>query len=291
MTENWYLLCPSSHRKYQFLCPSSQGYGFSSGHVWMWEFYCEEGWAPKNWCFWTVVLEKILESPLDCKRRSNQSILKEISPGISLEGMMLKLKLQYFGHLVGRADSLEKTWCWEGLGAGGERDDWGWDGGWHHGLDGRESEWTLGDGDEQGGLACCESWDRKESDTTERLNWTELNWQSSWTVVWMWELDHILVVWLWELDHKESWALKNCCFWTVVLEKILESPLDCKEIKSVLKEISPEYPLEGLMLKLKLQYFGHLMQGTDSLEKTLMLGLKDWKVERLKAGGERDNRG
>ena len=61
----------------------------------------------------------------------------------------------------------------------------------------------------------------------------------------------------------------------MVLEKILESPLDCKEIKSVLKEISPEYPLEGLMLKLKLQYFGHLMQGTDSLEKTLMLGLKD----------------
>ena len=55
----------------------------------------------------------------------------------------------------------------------------------------------------------------------------------------------------------------------MVLEKILESPLDCKEIKSVLKEISPEYPLEGLMLKLKLQYFGHLMQGTDSLEKTL----------------------
>ena len=61
----------------------------------------------------------------------------------------------------------------------------------------------------------------------------------------------------------------------MVLEKILESPLDCKEIKSVLKEISPEYPLEGLMLKLKLQYFGHLMQGTDSLEKTLMRGLTD----------------
>ena len=67
----------------------------------------------------------------------------------------------------------------------------------------------------------------------------------------------------------------NRCFRTVVLQKTLESPLDCKEIKSVLKEISPEYPLEGLMLKLKLQYFGHLMQGTDSLEKTLMLGLKD----------------
>ena len=94
-------------------------------------------------------------------------------------------------------------------------------------------------------------------------------------------------VWMWELVYKESWALKNWCFWTVVLEKTLESPLDCKEIQSILKEISPEYSLEGgLMLKLKLQYFGHLMQRTDSLEKTLMLA---W--ERLKAGGEGDDRG
>ena len=77
---------------------------------------------------------------------------------------------------------------------------------------------------------------------------------------------------MWELDYKESWALKNWCFWTVVLERTLESPLDCKEIKSVNpKEISPEYSLEGLMLKLKLQYFGHLMWRTDLLEKTLML--------------------
>ena len=87
---------------------SSQGYGFSSGHVWMWELDCEEGWVSKNWCFWTVVLEKTLESPL-IARRSNQSILKEISPGISLEGTMLKLKLQYLGHLMWRVDSLEKT--------------------------------------------------------------------------------------------------------------------------------------------------------------------------------------
>ena len=70
---------------------------------------------PKNWCFWTVVLEKTLESPLDC-RRFNQSILKEINPGISLEGMMLKLKLQYFGHLMQRADSLEKTLMLGGIG-------------------------------------------------------------------------------------------------------------------------------------------------------------------------------
>ena len=90
------------------LGPSSQGYGFSSGHVWMWELDCEESWAPKNWCCWTVLLEKTLESPLDC--REIQSIhSKGDDPECSLEGQMLKLKLQYFGHLMERADSFEKT--------------------------------------------------------------------------------------------------------------------------------------------------------------------------------------
>jgi len=91
-------------------------------------------------------------------------------------------------------------------------------------------------------------------------------------------------VWMSELDYKESCTLKNWCFWTVVLKKTLKSPLDHREIQpvhpkgnqSILKEISPEYSLEGLMLKLKLQYLGHLMQRTDSLEKTLILG----KTER-----------
>ena len=92
-------------------------------------------------------------------------------------------------------------------------------------------------------------------------------------------------VWMWELDSKESWALKKWCFWIVVLEKTLGSPLDCKEIHQfILKEISPEYSLEGLMLKLKLQYSGHLIQRTDSLEKTLMLG----KIEgRRRRGRQR----
>ena len=140
----------------------------------MWELDCEEGWAPKNWCFWTVVLEKTLESPLDCKE-IHQSILKEISPGCSLEGLMLKLKLQYFGHLMRRVDWLEKTLMLGGIGGRGEGDDRGWDGWmasltrWH------ESVWTLGVGDGQGGLACCDSWGCKESDTREWLNWTELN--------------------------------------------------------------------------------------------------------------------
>ena len=90
-------------------------------------------------------------------------------------------------------------------------------------------------------------------------------------------------VWIWELDYKESWAPKNLCVWTVVLEKTLESPLDFKEIQWVHpKEISPECSLEGLMLKLKLQYFGHLMWRADSLEKTLMLG----KVEGRRRKGQ-----
>ena len=81
----------------------------------MWELDCEESWAPKNWCFWTVVLEKTLESPLDCKE-IQPSILKEISPGCSLEGLMLKPKLQYFGHLMWRVDLLEKTLMLGGIG-------------------------------------------------------------------------------------------------------------------------------------------------------------------------------
>ena len=78
---------------------------------------------------------------------------------------------------------------------------------------------------------------------------------------------------MWELDYKERWALKNWCFWTMVLEKTLESPLDCKEIQPVHPKGNQSWTLEGLMLKLKLQYFGHLMWKTDSFEKTLMLGM------------------
>ena len=86
---------------------SSQSYGFSNSHVWMWVGLYRESWAPKNWCFWIVGLERLLRGPWTA-RRSNQSILKETSPEYSLEGLMLKLKLQYFGHLVGRADSSGK---------------------------------------------------------------------------------------------------------------------------------------------------------------------------------------
>ena len=102
--------------------PSSQGYGFPSSHVWMWELNYKESYAPKNQCFWTVVLEKILESPLDCKEiQPVQSILKEIRPEYSLEGVMLKLKLKYFDHLMRRADSFEKTLMLEKIEGGRRR--------------------------------------------------------------------------------------------------------------------------------------------------------------------------
>ena len=115
-----------------------------------------------------------------------QSILTEISPGCSLEGLTLKLKLQYFGHIM------EELTHWKDSDAGR---DWGQEekgmtedemAGWHHWLHGHEFEWTLGVGDGQGGLACCDSWGRKESDTTEQLNWTELKkerWEQKWTLL------------------------------------------------------------------------------------------------------------
>ena len=93
----------------------------------MWELDYKESWVPKNSCFWTVVLEKTLESPLDCKE-SNHSILKEISPECSLEGLMLKLKLQYLATWCEELTHLKRPWCWERLKTGQEGDNSGWDG-------------------------------------------------------------------------------------------------------------------------------------------------------------------
>ena len=133
---------------------------------WFFQHGCESGTIKKaeheridafdQWCW-----RRLLRVPRPA-RWSNQSILKEISPEYSLEGLLLKLKFQSFGHLMGRTDSLEKDpdagkdWRWEEKGM--TEDEMV---GWHHGLDGRESEWTPGDGDGQGGLACCDSWGRR----------------------------------------------------------------------------------------------------------------------------------
>ena len=150
---------------------SSQGYGFSSSHVWTWELDSKESWVPKNWCFWTVVLENTLESPLDCKE------IQSVHP-----------KGDQSWVFSGRADveapilwppDVKSWFIWKDPNAG---KDWGQEEkgmtedemvGWHHRLNGHGFGWTPGVGDEQGGLVCCGSWGRKDSDTTERLNWTE----------------------------------------------------------------------------------------------------------------------
>ena len=169
-------ICGCLRQRHYFAnkCPSSQGYGFSSGHVWRWKLDCEESWAPKNWCFWTVVLEKTLESPLDCK---------EIQP-LHSKGDQPWV---FFGRTDAKAETPilwpphAKSWL-----IGKDSDagrDWGQEekgtiedemAGWHHRLDAHEFGWTPGVGDGQGGLACCNSRGHKELDTTKRLYWTEL---------------------------------------------------------------------------------------------------------------------
>ena len=152
--------------------PSSQRYGFSSSHVWMWELNYKENWALRNWCFWTVVMKRLLRVHWTA-RRSYQSVLKEISTEYSLEGLMLKLelKLQTLAIWYEELTHLKRPWCWErlkvGRGRGRTEDEMV---GWHHRLDGHEFEQAPGDGEGQGGLACCSPWDHKESETTEGLN-------------------------------------------------------------------------------------------------------------------------
>ena len=160
-----------------FIPMSSQSYGFSSSHVWMWELGYKESWAQRIDTFELWCWRRLLRVPWTA-RRSNQSILKEISPEYSLKGLMLKLKLQYFGHLMRRTDSF---WFWRSLKARWEPDDRGWDDwweverlrwevGWHHWLNGHEFVQALGVDDGQGSLACCSPWSCKESDTTEWPN-------------------------------------------------------------------------------------------------------------------------
>ena len=142
--------------------------------------YRYESWTIKKAKCWRIdscqmwCWRRLLRVPWKAKK-SNQSILNEINTEYSVEGLMLKLKLQYFGHLMWRASSLEKNHdaekVWGQEEKGTTEDEMA---GGHHRLDGREFERTPGDGDGQGGLACCDLWGHKESDKTGRLNWTEL---------------------------------------------------------------------------------------------------------------------
>ena len=147
---------------------------FSRGHVWMWELDCEESWAPKNWCFWSVVLEKTLESPLDCKEiqpghlKGDQSCVFIERTDVEAE-MPILWPLHVKSWLTGKDPDAWRDWGQEEKGI--TEDEMA---GWHHWLDEHEFEGTPKVGDWQGGLACGDSWGCKEPDTTERLNWTEL---------------------------------------------------------------------------------------------------------------------
>ena len=170
----------------------------------MWKLDYKKCWASKNWCFWTVVLDKTLESPLDCKEiqpdhpKGDQSLVFIGRTDVEAETPIL-----WPPHaktwLIGKDSDAGRDWGQEEKGM--IEDEMA---GWHHRLDGRGFGWTPGVGDRQGGLACCGSWGRKESDTTERLNWTELNTDhysyrflhftgkyTIWTLIRLWEVKHV----------------------------------------------------------------------------------------------------
>ena len=142
---------------------------------WMWKLDCEESWVPKNWCFWTVVLEKTLASPLDCKEiqpvhpKGDQSWVF-----IGRTDAKAETPILWPPHakswLIGKDPDAGRAWGQEEKGTTEDEI-----AGWNHRLNGHEFERTPGVGDGQGGLVCCDSWGRKESDMTEWLNWTELN--------------------------------------------------------------------------------------------------------------------
>ena len=198
---------------------TSQSYGFSSSHVCMWELDYKESWAQRNWQLWTLMLEKTLESPLDCKEiqpvnpKGNQSWMFIESTDAEAETPIL-WPPDVRNWLIGQDPDARKYWRWEEKGM--TEDEMV---GWHHRLNGHEFEQAPRVSNGQGRLACCSPWSRRVGHD-----------------------------WVTEL---------NC------------SGLNGKEI---LKKISPEYSLEGLMLKLKLQYFDYLMWRADLLGKTLMLG-------------------
>ena len=147
--------------------------GFSSSHAWMWELDCEESWAPKNWCFWTVVLEKTLESPLDCKEikpanpKGNQFWIFIEMTNVEAEAPILWPR-DAKNWLIGKDSDVGQDWRQEKGTTEDEKV------GWHHWLNRHEFEQARGIGDRQGSLACCSPWGHKESDTTEWLNWTDI---------------------------------------------------------------------------------------------------------------------
>ena len=150
--------------------PSSQSYGFSSSHVWVWELDYKESWALKSWCFWTVLLEKSVESLLDCKEiqpvspKGNQSWIFIRRTDAKPEVPIL-WPPDVKNWLIRKDPDAGKDWRQEQKGTTDEMV------GWHHWLNGHEFEHTPGVGDGQGILVCWSLWGCKELDTTEWLNW------------------------------------------------------------------------------------------------------------------------
>ena len=157
-------------------CPSSQSYGFSSSHIWMLELDYKESWVPKNWCFWTVVL-KTLDSPFDSKEiqpvhpKGNQSSIFIGSTDAKAETSIL-WPPDAKNWLIGKDSDAVKDWRQKNGMTGWDEDEMVE---WHHRLSGHEFEQAPGVGDGQGGLVCCHPCGFKESERTERLNWTGLN--------------------------------------------------------------------------------------------------------------------
>ena len=147
----------------------------ASSCIWMWGLDYKESWMPKSWCFWTVVLEKTLESLLECKEiqpvhsKGDRSWVFFRRNDAKAETPVL-WPPDMKSWLIGKDSDAGRDWGQEEKGT--TEDEMAR---WHHWLNGHEFGWTPGVGDGQGGLACCDSWGYKESDMTERLNWTELN--------------------------------------------------------------------------------------------------------------------
>ena len=172
------------HRHYfAYKFPYSQSFGFSNNHVWTWELDRKECWVLKNWCFWTVVSEKTLESPLDCKEiqpglpKGNQSWIFIGSTDVEAETTVVwppDVKNQ----LIGKDPDAGKDWRQEEKGITEDEIVAS-----HHWFNGHEFEQALGDSERQESLACCSPWGCQESDMTEWLNWTDYKWILLWFII------------------------------------------------------------------------------------------------------------
>ena len=184
----------------------------------MWELDYKESWVPKIWCFWTVVLEKTLESPLDCKEIKPVTLKETIfGPQYSLEGLMLKLKLQYFDHLMWRTDSQKRSWCWERLKMGGEGDDRGSDG-WMASptqwtwvwVNSGSWRWTGRPGVLQSMGSQSQTW---------LSDWTELNWQVKSDFIW--EFKDVLNLWTRNVSQNSEVSCQLLIFlWPYILQSV-----------------------------------------------------------------------